>query len=109
MLLQIQNKRLSHVIANSKSYNFRRHIHLVIHKPTVLAHLLGHILSGVFTRVEVCLHVSVQFDTEYYVRIDPKCTDLYNYLFMRWLLHVSARQCHHQGATRFLLRYFKIW
>jgi hypothetical protein len=33
------------------------------------------------------------------------CMFLY---FSRWLLHVSARQCHPQGATGFLLSYFKV-
>jgi hypothetical protein len=38
-------------------------------------------------------------------RIDQKNIELYASLSTRWLLHVSARQCHHQGATRFLLIY----
>jgi hypothetical protein len=28
--------------------------------------------------------------------------------FSQWLLHVSARQCHPQGATGFLLSYCKV-
>jgi fucose permease len=33
------------------------------------------------------------------------CMFLY---FSQWLLHVSARQCHRQGATGFLLSYFRV-
>jgi hypothetical protein len=39
-------------------------------------------------------------------RSTNKSTELYISLFTRWLLHVSARQCHSQGAARFLLSYF---
>jgi hypothetical protein len=39
-------------------------------------------------------------------RLTNKCTELYSSLvffyFLRWLLHVSAKQCQHQGATTFL-------
>jgi hypothetical protein len=40
------------------------------------------------------------WDTLY--RSDEQMKPAYTSLFIRWLLHVSARQRHHQGATRFL-------
>jgi hypothetical protein len=41
-------------------------------------------------------------------KLTNKYTELYTSLFTRWLLHVSARHCHHQGTTRFLLSYFNV-
>jgi hypothetical protein len=41
-------------------------------------------------------------------KLTNKCTELYTSLFTRWLLHVLARQCYHQGVTTFLLSYFNV-
>jgi hypothetical protein len=41
-------------------------------------------------------------------RLNNKCTELNTSLFTQWLLHVSTRQCHLQGAVRYLLSYLNV-
>jgi hypothetical protein len=40
-------------------------------------------------------------------RLTNKCTKLCASLFTRWLAHVSAKQCHPQGAARFLSEFLE--